>query len=144
MIQVGQWSGYYSFLDKEITKIRGFEKTYFDIQILTVNDNTFTGKVQDDLSSGGTEGIGEINGKIQGDRIDFVKTMPIMTVIIDKKGTKKTSNRKHRPIFYTGFFSSEDNTVTGTWRFKFGFVWLGIVPVPVRPSKGVWSMTLKK
>ncbi len=29
---------------------RGFEKTNFDLQILTFNKNKFTGKVQDDLN----------------------------------------------------------------------------------------------
>jgi hypothetical protein len=143
MIQAGNWSGYYSFLDPEINKIRGFDKTKFDIEIITVKDNKFTGKVQDDLTTGGTEGIGEIIGQINGDKVEFVKKMPVMTLLIDRKGTRKTYNKKHRPIYYTGQLSSDKQTVTGTWRFKFGFVWLGIIPVPVRPSKGSWTMTFK-
>lgn len=144
MIQIGQWTGHYSFKDEKVNKIRGFEKTFFEIEILSVNDNAFTGKIHDDLTTGGTEGVGEISGKIIGDRIDFVKLMPVMTFLIDRKGTKKTFNKKHRPIYYTGQFSSDGQTVSGTWRFKFGFVWIGIIPVPVIPSKGIWSMTRKK
>jgi hypothetical protein len=143
MIQIGKWTGHYSFIDQKVNKIRGYEKTLFEIEILTVNDNTFTGKIQDDLITGGTEGVGEILGKIIGDRIDFVKLMPIMTLLIDNKGTRKTLNKKHRPIYYTGQFSSDGQTVSGTWRFKFGFVWIGIIPVPVKASKGMWTMTRK-
>lgn len=144
MIQIGQWTGFYSFSDIEVNKIRGFEKTNFDIQILSINENKFTGTVQDDLATGGTEGIGEIFGQIHGDRIEFVKRMPVMTLIVDRKGTKKTLNKKHRPIFYSGRISNDGHTVTGTWELKSGFVWFGLIPVPVRRSTGVWSMTLQK
>jgi hypothetical protein len=75
MIQIGHWTGHYSFADEKVNKIRGFEKTFFEIEILSVSENAFTGKVQDDLNTGGTEGVGEILGKIMGDRIDFVKFM---------------------------------------------------------------------
>jgi hypothetical protein len=143
MIQAGNWSGYYSFFDPAMNKIRGFEKTNFDIQILTIKDNKFTGKIQDDLATGGTEGVGEIIGQINGDKVEFVKKMPVLTLLVDKNGTRKTYNKKHRPIYYTGQVSSDKQTVTGTWKFKFGFVWLGIIPVPVRASKGNWTMTFK-
>ena len=144
MIQIGQWTGHYSFADEKVNKIRGFEKTFFEIEILAVSENTFTGKVQDDLNTGGTEGVGEILGKIMGDRIDFVKSMPVMTLLIDRKGTRKTYNKKHRPIYYTGQFSGDGLTVSGSWRFKFGFVWIGVIPVPIIPSKGIWTMARKK
>lgn len=144
MIQLGQWTGYYSFKNKDFNKIRGFEKTFFDLEILSVKEDTFIGKIQDDLTTGGTEGIGEISGKIVGDRINFVKLMPVMTLLVDRKGTRKTYNKRHRPIYYTGQFTSDGETVAGTWQFKFGFVWIGIFPVPVIPSKGIWSMTRKK
>ncbi|MGN6421508.1 MAG: hypothetical protein ACTHMC_28600 [Pseudobacter sp.] len=143
-MKIGIWTGFYSFSDGEINKIRGFLNTNFDIQILTFNDNEFTGTVQDDLATGGTEGIGEIHGKIQGNRVDFVKIMPVMTLIVDRKGTRKTLKKKHRPIFYTGNLSENGHTVTGTWKIKFGFVWLGIIPVPIRASRGVWTMNFNK
>ena len=130
-------------MNEEINKIRGFDNTFFEIEILTVNNNAFTGKIQDDLSTGGTEGVGEFLGKIIGHRIEFVKLMPVMTLLIDRKGTRKTFNKKHRPIYYSGQFSSDGQTVSGTWRFKFGFIWIGIIPIPNKPSKGFWTMTRK-
>ena len=142
-MQIGQWTGFYSFSNSKINKMRGFEKTSFDIQILECIDNKFKGTVQDDLATGGAEGTGDIIGQIQKDRIDFVKSLPVLTLIIDKKGTRKTLNQKHPPIYYTGILSKDKHTATGTWRFKFGIVWLGIIPMPIWPYKGIWSLTFK-
>lgn len=144
MIQIGKWTGFYSFSEDKINKMRGFEKTSFDLQILSLRENTFIGKVQDDLASGGAEGIGEVVGQLQGDRIDFVKKLPVMTLIVDRKGTTKTFNQKHPPIYYTGRLSNDGHSAEGTWRFKFGIVWLGIIPLPIMPCKGIWSMTFMK
>lgn len=140
MIQKGHWTGHYSFLDEKINKVRGFEQTYFDIEICTFNGSEFAGMVRDDLNTGGTEGNGEIKGTVTGHSIEFVKQMPVLTVLVDRKGTIKTYNKKHRPIYYSGSFSSDGKTVSGAWKFKFGFVWL---PVPMVPSKGTWMMKLK-
>lgn len=142
MIQKGHWKGHYSFSDERMNKIRGFARTNFEIDILKVENNAFSGTVKDDLDTGGTEGIGEVNGKVKGDLIEFVKRMPVMTLLVDKKGNRKTFNRKHRPIYYTGTFSPDGKTIMGSWKFRFGFIWIGIVPVPVRASKGVWMMTI--
>ncbi len=140
MIQTGRWIGHYKF-DREIQqKMNGFEFTNFEIEITCVDNNTFSGKVQDDLTTGGTEGTGEIKGKVSGNDVEFVKQMPIMTLLIGKEGKRKTLNRKHRRIYYTGTFSSDKRSVSGKWRFKFGFIWFGIIPIPVSPTSGTWSM----
>ncbi|ABG57871.1 hypothetical protein [Cytophaga hutchinsonii] len=144
MIQKGQWTGYYSFLNEKINKARGFIQTNFTIEILSVNGNTFKGTVADDLSTGGTEGIGEIKGISSGNKIEFVKQMPVLTVFVDRAGTKKTYNKKHRPIYYYGDLSSDGKTISGQWKFKLGFIWIGIIPVPMHPSKGTWMMKLKE
>jgi hypothetical protein len=89
MIQIVNWTGYYSFLNPKINASRGFEQTYFNIEILTVDKNQFAGTVTDDLSTGGMKGTGEINGKFDGNRIEFTKGMPVMTLIVDKSGSKK-------------------------------------------------------
>lgn len=144
MLQKGIYTGSYRFLNPETNKIRGFEHTNFEIEIITVDATGFTGKVQDDLTTGGTEGVGTVTGQIKGDKIEFVKQMPVMTLIVDKEGTRKTFNKKHSPIYYSGQFSADKRSVTGTWRFKFSFVWIGIIPVPTRASKGTWKMTFKE
>ncbi|MEO6454963.1 MAG: hypothetical protein ABIN97_12855 [Ginsengibacter sp.] len=144
MIKIGHWIGQYKF-DKEVhQKMTGFDTTNFEIEITAVDNNNFVGKVQDDLATGGTEGIGEIEGKVTGDKVDFVKQMPIMTLLVNKKGTRKTFNRKHRKIYYSGNFSSDRKLISGQWRFKFGFIWFGLIPIPITPTKGTWTMKLKE
>jgi len=143
MIKTGHWAGQYKF-DKEVhQKMTGFDSTNFDIEITSVDNNNFIGKVQDDLTTGGTEGVGEIVGKISGDKIAFVKQMPILTVMIDKNGTRKTFNKRHKKIYYSGTFSRDKTTIKGKWKFKFGFIWVGLIPFPVLPSYGTWTMKFK-
>ena len=142
MIKVGHWIGEYKF-DKELhQRMTGFDSTNFEIEITNVENGNFFGKVQDDLTTGGTEGIGEIKGKITGDIIEFVKQMPVMTLLVDKNGTRKTLNKKHRKIFYSGSFSSDRKSISGQWRFKFGFICFGLFPIPILPTKGTWTMKL--
>ena len=144
MINIGRWTGSYKY-DKEINqKILGFDSTNFEIEITNVVNNTFKGVIQDDLSTGGTEGLGEIAGKVFGNKVEFIKQMPISTIIIDNKGTRKTLNKKHPKIYYTGTFSDDRKTISGSWRFKFGFIWFGIIPIPYFPTKGTWKMNLKE
>ena len=142
MITTGLWTGYYKFDNEALQKTSGFEYTNFEITIQTIDKNCFAGIVEDNLETGGTEGVGEIKGNVFGEKVEFVKQMPIMTVIIDKKGTRKTFNKKHRPIYYSGTFSADKKTISGNWKFKFGFIWLGLLPIPITPTKGTWEMKL--
>ena len=66
MIQKGHWLGSYTFDNPAHNKARGFDKTNFEIEILNIDGNNFFGKVQDDLATGGTEGIGDVTGKVTG------------------------------------------------------------------------------
>ena len=122
--------------------MKGVDATNFEITVTSTEGDRFNGSVQDDLTTGGTEGIGKIVGKISGDKIEFIKQMPVMTLMVDKKGTRKTFNRKQRKIYYTGVFSNDRKTITGQWQFKFGFIWIGIIPIPVQANKGTWVMHL--
>ncbi|HUM98772.1 MAG TPA: hypothetical protein PK275_13025 [Chitinophagaceae bacterium] len=144
MIKVGQWIGQYKFDKETHQKITGFDSTNFVIEIINVDSNCFRGNVHDDLTTGGTEGIGGIQGEVTGDIVKFVKQMPVMTLILGKNKTKKTLNRKHRKIYYSGKFSDDKKSISGHWRFKFGFIWFGLIPIPVAPTRGTWTMKLKE
>ena len=144
MIEIGHWIGQYKFDKEGHQKMSGFEATNFEIEITKVDADNFVGKVQDDLSTGGTEGIGKIIGKISGEKIEFIKQMPIMTLLVDKDGTRKTLNKKHPKIYYQGIFSSDRKSISGQWRFKFGVIWFGVIPIPIAPTKGTWAMKLKE
>lgn len=89
MIKTGHWIGYYKFDKKIHQDMSGFPQTNFDIEITSVDKNNFIGKVLDDLSTGGTEGVGEITGNVVGENVHFIKQMPIMTLMIGKDGTRK-------------------------------------------------------
>ena len=142
MIKTGLWVGYYKFDNAALQKATGFEQTDFEVTIQTINKNSFVGIVKDNVETGGTEGVGEIKGNVIGERVEFVKQMPVMTLIVDQKGTRKTFNKKHRPIYYSGIFSADKKTISGNWKFKFGFIWLGLLPIPITPTKGTWEMKL--
>jgi len=61
---------------------------------------------------------------------------------IDKNRTRKTLNRKQRKIHYTGTFSENKKTITGQWRFKFGFVFIGMTLALTKAGHGTWTITL--
>ena len=142
MIIKGNWKGQYKYNLKAHPDIKGLEATNFEIEILSIVNEYFTGSVQDDLKTGGTEGIGEITGTITGNKIEFTKQMPVKTVLFNKRLGRKTFNKKHPPIYYSGTFSEGGKTVSGTWKFKFGFLWIGIFPIPMPPTSGTWTMSL--
>jgi hypothetical protein len=141
MITKGHWIGSYKFNNPAYQNMVGFEQTNFEIDIQDVYQEHFTGTVRDDLSTGGTEGVGKITGKADGEKIEFIKQMPVWT-LIDQKGTRKTYNKKHPKIYYSGIFSQDKKTISGQWKFKLGFHWIGILPIPIIPVKGTWVMML--
>jgi hypothetical protein len=141
MIVKGTWKGQYKYDNKIHKELTGFEATNFQIDIIDINDEQFTGRVSDDKATGGMDGVGEIVGKVIGDKIEFIKQMPVMRVM-DTKGTRRTLSKKHPKIYYKGTFSDSASEISGVWRLKFNFVWIGIFPVPLMPSTGTWQMSL--
>ncbi|MDB5276165.1 MAG: hypothetical protein JWR61_1120 [Ferruginibacter sp.] len=141
MITKGVWTGHYDHAERTKTLISGLTSTKFTIEIIDIIDNRFTGTVQDDLATGGTEGVGKIIGAINANKIKFTKLMPIMTLIMDKNGTRKVLKKKHRPIYYSGDFSTDKIVVSGEWHFKPGIIWLGFLPRFVTRQGGTWTMS---
>ncbi|MDO7853847.1 hypothetical protein [Hymenobacter convexus] len=141
MIQPGHWKGQYTFGNPAHNKLRGFELTTFYIDITSVDGHQFSGTVEDDLSTGGTEGIGEITGKVSGDFIEFVKQMPVKTVI-EADGRRSTYNKKHRKLYYSGKMAADGKSISGSWRFRSELIWVGLVPHVSEPVGGTWSMAL--
>ena len=144
MIAKGTWTGQYKYDNNTHLELRGFEATNFEIKIIDIDNEQFTGKVQDDLSTGGTEGIGDITGIVDGDKIEFVKQMPVLTVIAGRNGTRKTFNKKHRKIYYSGILSNDGKTANGRWKFKAGFVLAGLMLIFGKGNGGTWTMKLSE
>ena len=138
----GIWKGYYKYENERINKIRGFEKTYFEIIIEEFDGNYFNGIVKDDVKTGGMEGEGKIIGKIEGNTITFEKMMPKHTVI-NLKGERGIIKGKHPVLYYSGNLSQNKTEVIGTWKFKKRLRFLfGIIPFISGGENGNWKMNL--
>ncbi len=141
---LGIWNGYYIYSNKIIQKAVGYEKTNFVITIDSFDGKNFKGIVQDDLSTGGMEEVGLIEGYIQEEKVFFKKQMPKHRQIVDKKGTRKTSDEKHPTLFYSGHLSGKNTSCSGKWKFgiTIGFLF-GLIPIPFRSASGTWKMILQ-
>ena len=135
----GIWLGQYWYdHNKRLPEILTTRRTNFKLDIIFTETNKFSGNVEDDLNSGGTPGIGTINGVIKNGSISFVKRMPIKSVIYTN-GERRILNGRHPNIYYTGILNKETQTLTGTSKFKFHIHWFGIIPIPLLPISGNWS-----
>lgn len=139
----GTWLGYYKYDNANHQKAMGFDKTFFTIVIKTFDGKHFKGIVTDDVKSGGMEGTGEIVGETKEENIYFKKLMPRESLLYPN-GEIKYSDRKHSPLYYTGVISKDKKEISGIWKFKIKIAFLfGFVPIPYRPGKGTWSMSLQ-
>ena len=136
---IGTWIGSYKYKSKPVQKLIGFSETGFEMEVQSFDGKNFLGTIKDDIQSGGTSGVGEIQGTVSGDKIEFVKKMPVMSGIFDFLGRKEI-NRKHRNVYYEGEFSKDRTELHGKWRFKISIIWIGPIPFIGMPTKGSWTM----
>jgi len=141
MITKGIWNGHYDYGERIRKRVSRLTSTKFTIEIIETADRRFTGTVQDDLTTGGTEGIGKIEGTINSNKIKFIKRMPVMTLIVDKNGARKVLKKRHPSIYYSGIFSADKRIVTGEWHFKARILWMGYFPRFVTRQSGTWTMS---
>ena len=135
---LGIWQGQYWFNNhKGLPEVLKNRKTNFNLEIIHFDNTKFSGIVQDDLETGGTPGIGTITGAIEGNKISFVKKMPVKTVIFSN-GESKILKGKHPYIYYSGTCNSTTQILTGNWKIKFGIHWIGIIPTLLFPINGEW------
>jgi hypothetical protein len=84
---------------------------------------------------------GAITGYIENEKISFEKMMPRESLIMDNKGTRQTTDKKHPTLYYSGIFAKDKQQAAGTWKFKRRIVFIfGFIPIPLRPAKGTWQM----
>ncbi|MBK7851307.1 MAG: hypothetical protein IPJ66_09315 [Bacteroidetes bacterium] len=141
---IGKWKGSYRYNSKRVKEILGVDKTNFAISIDTFENNHFKGSVEDDLTMKGTPGIGEIEGTISGEKLSFVKRMPIKAVIALNNDTKTygmhtNPEKKHKPIYYEGTFSHDKKSAEGVWKMKMGFSIFGNF-ITLLTQNGTWNM----
>ncbi|SFU55527.1 hypothetical protein SAMN05216480_10741 [Pustulibacterium marinum] len=132
------YSGTYWYtgaVPKDLKNVR----TNFQLELEATNDLKFTGTVEDDVTTGGTPGIGNIEGEWKKNTIVFVKQMPVFTHF-NSDGSMVTGRPPHQPIYYKGNVDTVTGNIRGTWKVKFsvsfskGRLW-------ILPSvKGEWEM----
>ena len=133
----GIWTGKYKHENKRIPEERRNQWTKFKIEITKFDGKNFSGEIEDDLDSGGTRGKGIIEGKLNNNKIEFVKKMPIQTILLPD-GTRNESIRPQRNIYYSGLL--EDGFFKGSWKFKWGIRRVNNKVALLLPIKGIWEM----
>ena len=137
----GKWNGKYWFSGNVPDSLKD-TKTDFELTIDDYSNSKISGKISDNVEMGGTKGIGSISGTLKGNKIKFVKRMPISTSVL-QDGTRIEEDKPHRPIYYKGIIDSESNSIKGTWKFKIG---IGLVKGRLAffpGTKGEWEMKRK-
>jgi len=133
---IGHYKGYYEYDKKSITNNVSHGVTFFFVDITDTDGKKFTGTVQDDAFTGGTPGIGKISGELIGNRITFIKQMPIASFIVD--GQMRNFDKNHPKIYYTGI--KTDRKYKGTWKIKLGLFNDGLLFLLGARTSGTWEM----
>lgn len=141
----GIWMGTYTYNIPDEFKDERTKEVEFTININLVKGKVFEGSVEDNLSTGGTPGIGKITGEYSDYELSFEKNMPIHATINKNREHLVDKNKKHPTIIYEGEFSRDKKIITGIWKFKKKvLVWRGIIPYWIIPGTGGFTMRKKE
>lgn len=136
---IGTWKGKYKYNLKQNSKFNNKE-VQFLLEITEFDGEKFIGTVQDEDTEFGTKGQGIIEGKLNGDHIEFIKQMPVRTMLL-KNGKKiEAKNKKHHPIYYTGTSNMKDS-FSGQWKIKAGISFTNMILYISFGTKGTWEIT---
>lgn len=134
----GKWKGRYWFIGNVPDSLKD-KKTEFELIIDDYSNSKISGTISDNVEMGGTRGIGNFSGAVKGNKIKFVKRMPISTLILPD-GTRIEEDKPHRPIYYKGTIDPETGYIKGTWKFKIGLGFVKGHLVLFSKIKGEWEM----
>ncbi len=134
----GKWNGKYWFSGNVPETLKN-RKTEFELIVDDYSNFKISGKISDNVEMGGTKGIGNFSGTVKGNKIKFVKRMPVSTSVL-QDGTRIEEDKPHRPIYYKGIINSETNSIKGTWKFKIGFGFVKGRLAFFPGTKGEWEM----
>jgi hypothetical protein len=147
-LEKGKYNGFYGYDDENYREAKKFEKTNFTIMITDTNGQNFYGWVEDDFLSGGMAGRGSIYGKLKGNKISFVKSMPYLGIAEKDKVTGKYKSRmdktrKHPLIYYSGKKIGKKASIEqykGRWNFKYGIIMSLRLMVSGIKTGGNWGL----
>jgi hypothetical protein len=135
---IGTWKGKYKYNLKYNPEFND-KKVEFTVEIKEFDGEKFIGTVRDDDENYGTKGLGTIEGKLNCNDINFIKQMPIKSVL-DRNGRRlEFENEKHKPIHYFGTLNST-NSCTGKWKIKGGIRFKNFSFYFSFATKGTWEM----
>ncbi len=134
----GKWNGNYWF-SGDVPDALKDRKTEFELTIDDYSNFKISGTVYDHIEMGGTKGVGEFSGTVKGNKIRFVKRMPVRTVVL-KDGTRIEEKKPHRPIYYKGMIDFKTGLIKGTWKFKIGIGFVKGQLVFYPGTNGEWEM----
>ena len=125
------WSGAYEYdLIPEMDRVPA--AVAFRLELHFSGDGNFTGNVRDSDDSPMLE-LGVVNGKLENDKISFVKSMPVAT-FMEQDGSSTRMNCEHPPIHYEGEYVREENLLVGCWHIP--SMSSGVFEQP--PATGTW------
>ena len=110
-----KWSGVYEYDYIPLSDLTP-EPVSFELFLQFTSSTDFMGQVRDDPSSSMPE-PGKVSGKLTGNRIEFVKQMPIATYT-EANGESLKFDNPHPDIFYSGEYIADENLMIGTWQIK--------------------------
>ena len=131
----GNWEGIIVY-GKEYGENAG-KKVVFRSE-LTQNNDCISGLFYDISGFGTNPEPADVNGKIEGNKIGFVKQYRTKHMVSGNKHQIDTS-RKGPKIFYSGTFDEVTNSFNGNWTIKVSRKFFGLIPLNIR-STGTWTM----
>lgn len=135
---IGSWKGKYKYNVKKNSELYDKEVEFL-FKITEFDGENFTGTVQDNDHDYGTRGVGTITGKINNNHIEFIKQMPIKTMVSMKGKRTENENKKHPPIYYTGI-STLKGSYSGQWEI-IGNGFASRLLYLLFGVKGIWEIT---
>ncbi|MBB6369000.1 hypothetical protein [Chryseobacterium shigense] len=135
---IGTWKGKYKYNVNKSSELYNKEVEFL-LKITEFDGENFTGTVQDNDHEYGTRGVGTVRGKINNNGIEFIKQMPVKTMVSINGKRTENENEKHTPIYYTGISNLKDS-YTGNWKIKCGS-FINKLLYFLFGVKGIWEIT---
>lgn len=136
----GLWTGELTY-GKMYRKHAG-AKLQFEMDLVQ-NRNVISGTASDISGVGVNEFGATIQGKINGNSIEFVKQYKFAHYYQAGGKTKLDKSRKGSEILYKGEYNDAKQQFEGTWKISSKFKILGFIPYTF-VSSGTWVMGIKK
>ncbi|MBB4807789.1 hypothetical protein HNP38_003105 [Chryseobacterium defluvii] len=136
---LGTWKGKYKYDLKRNAKFNNKE-VEFIVEITEFEGENFIGTVRDMDENYGTRGLGTIEGKLNGNNIEFIKQMPVKSISFNNGKKIEFENEKHDPVYYSGTLNSE-GSYSGKWKIKGGIGFKRKMFIISFGTKGIWEMS---